>query len=47
MAGSSSDVSMEVALDSGGSGTPQHFNMSSPRSEDVGNDMHRVQHCEC
>ena len=39
MAGSSSDVRMEVALDSGGSGTPQHFNMSSPRSEDVGNGM--------
>ena len=39
MAGSSSDARMQDALDSGGSGTPQHFNMSSPRSEDVGNGM--------
>ena len=37
MAGSSSDVRMDSALDSGGSGTPQHFNLSSPRSQDVGN----------
>ena len=26
-------------MDPGGSGTPQHYNMSSPRSEDVGNVM--------
>ena len=39
MAGSSSDARMEGALDSGGSGNPQRFNLSSPRSEDVGNGM--------
>ena len=38
MAGSSSDARMDGALDSGGRGNPQRFNMSSPRSEDVGND---------
>ena len=39
MAGSSSDAMMDGAPELNPGGTPQHFNMSSPRSEDVGGDQ--------